>query len=196
MTDSTAVLNTLFLAYSAYALAIISLFAWFGYKLTRGKTERTVRNAVFYGYIALLVVIGVSLHILTYHKIPWVALDLKRDHIKADKTFKIVAKDHKFVLPSDKLVIRCGEVVKFDVDSKDQTYGFGLFRADHTMVFQMQVVPGSKNVLAWRFHKNGIYSIRSTEYSGPKGAEMGVKDAVLVVGCDKDDANAKPAKAQ
>ena len=192
MTDSVDVLNTLFVAYTAYALAIASLFAYFAYKLTRGKTRRTVKSWVFYSYIGLLAVIGVSLHILTYHKIPWVALDLKRNHVKADKVFKIVAKDHKFILPSDKLVIRCGEVVKFDVDSKDLTYGFGLFRKDNSMVFQMQVVPGSSNVIAWRFHKNGLYSIRSTEYSGPKGASMGVKDAVQVVGCKETDPRAKP----
>ncbi len=191
MTDSVDVLNAMFAAYTAYALAIMSLFAWFGYKLTHGETKRSMKNAIFYSYIGLLVIIGVSLHILTYHKIPWVALDLKRDHVKPDRTFKITMKDHKFILPADKLVIHCDEVVKFDVDSKDQTYGFGLFRADHSMVFQMQVVPASENVLLWRFHKNGVYSIRSTEYSGPKGAHMVVKNAVEVVGCKTDDPHAK-----
>ncbi len=191
MTDSMDVLNTVFVAYTAYAVAIISLFAWFAYKLTRGKTRRLIPNVAFYSYIGLLVIIGVSLHIVTYHKIPWVAMDLKRHHIKPDKTFKILAKDHQFLLPEKPLVVRCNEVVKFDVDSKDLTYGFGLFRADQSMVFQMQVVPGSENVILWRFPKNGIYTIRSTEYSGPKGAHMMVKNAVKVVGCKEDDLRAK-----
>jgi cytochrome c oxidase subunit 2 len=49
------------------------------------------------------------------------------------------------------------------------------------MVFQMQVVPGHRNEILWQFANPGTYSIRSTEYSGPKGAFMEVKDAVEVV---------------
>jgi cytochrome c oxidase subunit 2 len=69
----------------------------------------------------------------------------------------------------------------FNVRSKDLTYGFGLFRSDNTMVFQMQVIPGHLNDILWKFDKPGIYTIRSTEYSGPKGAQMILKDVVEVV---------------
>jgi len=51
------------------------------------------------------------------------------------------------------------------------------------MVFQMQVVPGHRNDILWKFDKPGIYSIRSTEYSGPKGVSMIIKDAVEVLAC-------------
>jgi cytochrome c oxidase subunit 2 len=68
------------------------------------------------------------------------------------------------------------------VTSRDLTYGFGLFRQDNSMLFQMQVVPGHRNDILWQFGKPGIYTIRSTEYSGPKGAAMVMKDAVEVVG--------------
>ena len=44
----------------------------------------------------------------------------------------------------------------------------GVFRADHTLVAQMQVVPQSRNDLMWKFGKNGTYYVRSTEYSGPE----------------------------
>jgi cytochrome c oxidase subunit 2 len=74
-----------------------------------------------------------------------------------------------------------GDLVLFDVKSNDLTYGFGLFRKDNSMLFQMQVVPGHRNDILWRFEKPGVYTIRSTEYSGPKGAEMVVADAVEVV---------------
>ena len=73
------------------------------------------------------------------------------------------------------------DVVLFNVDSKDLTYGFGLFRKDNSMLFQMQVVPGHKNDILWQFDKPGIYTIRSTEYSGPRGVHMILKDAVEVV---------------
>lgn len=75
-------------------------------------------------------------------------------------------------------------MVRFDVTSDDLTYGFGVFRPDHTMVFQMQVVPGHKNDVLWRFTKPGLYTIRSTEYSGPKGYAMIVQDAIEVVGAE------------
>ena len=52
------------------------------------------------------------------------------------------------------------------------------------MVFQMQVVPGHRNDILWEFDKNGVYTIRSTEYSGPKGVFMIIEDAVEVSGCE------------
>ena len=93
--------------------------------------------------------------------------------------------DHEFILPSDKLIIECNDLVNFEVTSNDLTYGFGLFRQDNSMLFQMQVVPGHRNDILWKFEKSGTYTIRSTEYSGPKGISMIVKDAVQVVGCDE-----------
>jgi cytochrome c oxidase subunit 2 len=51
------------------------------------------------------------------------------------------------------------------------------------MVFQMQVLPGHLNDLLWVFDRAGVYSIRSTEYSGPAGIGMIVPDAVVVT-CD------------
>ena len=116
--------------------------------------------------------------------IPWVELDLNRSTIQADKTFEIAIEKHAFQLPSEKLFIDCNDKVLFDVTSRDLTYGFGLFRQDHSMVFQMQVVPGHRNDILWHFEKPGIYTIRSTEYSGPKGIGMIVKDAVEVRPCE------------
>ena len=62
--------------------------------------------------------------------------------------------------------------VPFMGASKDLTYGFGLFRQDNSMVFQMQVLPGHVNDLLWQFDRAGVYTIRSTEYSGPAGVAM------------------------
>ncbi len=98
-----------------------------------------------------------------------------------DKTFEIRVANHEFQLPEARLVVKVGEKVRFDVASDDLTYGFGVFRPDHSMVFQMQVVPGHKNDVIWRFTKPGLYTIRSTEYSGPKGAQMILKDAIEVL---------------
>jgi cytochrome c oxidase subunit 2 len=78
-------------------------------------------------------------------------------------------------------VINVNDKVLFDVKSEDLTYGFGLFRSDNTMMFQMQVVPGHRNDLLWHFDREGVYSIRSTEYSGPKGVNMIIRDVVQVI---------------
>ncbi len=183
MTDSIAVLGMVKVVYTLYTLAIMSLFAWFGYSLTAESRPKKIIRIPFYLYIALLVLIGVSIHILTFNKIPWVEMDLKRAEVTPDRTVQIVIEDHKFILPGDKVTINCNEKVLFSVDSKDLTYGFGLFRPDNSLVFQMQVVPGSKNDLLWQFGKNGTYTIRSTEYSGPDGVPP-LKDAVEVQGCE------------
>jgi len=188
MTDSVDVLSMLKLVYTLYTLAVISLICWFGLGVVNPKGKpRIVKGAVFYTYVAVLVTVGVAIHIVTFNKIPWVEIDFKRDSLKASQVVNITIEDHKFILPSQKIDLKCGEYVLFDVVSKDLTYGFGIFRQNNSMVTQMQVVPGSKNDLMWKFEKNGVYHIRSTEYSGPKGAHMYVKDLFEVKGCSEDD---------
>lgn len=187
MVDSSMVLWGQTVAYTSYCIAVILLVGWFGIKITRPGKSLRVSPAFFYTFVAFLVVLGVSLHIVTYNTIPWAAMDLSRSEIKADKVFNIGMKDHRFILPAEKMVVGCGEKVLFNVTSADLTYGFGLFRKDHSMLFQMQVIPGHVNDILWKFDKSGVYSIRSTEYSGPAGFNMIVEDAVEVTGCGEVD---------
>ena len=208
MEDSAGVLALLKVVYTIYVFIIIALMLWFAKGLVDPKGKpRIVKPATFYSYVGVLIFIGVSIHIFTFNKIPWVEIDFKRHTIeksdefdKSKQLFNIIAiqnketGEQKFILPKDKLndkgqmVVPCGVYVVFDVVSNDLTYGFGLFRQDGSLVTQMQVVPGSRNDLMWHFPKNGIYHIRSTEYSGPKGGRhMTLKNAVVVQGCDRDD---------
>lgn len=181
MVDSEVVLWGQTIAYTCYAIAIMSLMAWFGYKITRQGGAYKAPTKLFYVYVSVLIVAGVSLHIITYNTIPWAPMDINRAEIKADKVFDIQVVNHEFILPAEKMIIKVGEKALFNVTSADLTYGFGLFRADHSMLFQMQVVPGHNNDILWQFNKPGVYSIRSTEYSGPKGAQMIVENAVEVI---------------
>lgn len=181
MVDSSVVLGGQTIAYTLYCSIIILLMIWFGIKLTSPGKNTKVPARLFYSFVIFLAVLGVSLHIITFNTIPWVPTDVNMKKIEADRTFEISVANHEFKLPSEKLVCQVGEVVKFSVTSSDLTYGFGLFRADNSMLMQMQVVPGHNNWLLWKFNKPGVYSIRSTEYSGPKGVAMVVKDAVEVV---------------
>jgi cytochrome c oxidase subunit II len=181
MVDTSMVLMGQTAAYTLYALAIMAVMGWFGYRVTKKGSGKEIKPALFYAFVGFLVVTGVSLHIITHETIPWKPMDLNRSAYKADKTFNISITDHKFALPAEKMIIKKGEIARFNVTSDDLTYGFGLFRADNSMLFQMQVLPGYVNDIIWKFEKPGVYSIRSTEYSGPKGLDMFAKDAVEVI---------------
>jgi len=195
MADSVDVLATLKFVYTIYALVVISIIAYYAYRITqKGESKGPVKPTVFWAYVATLVTIGTGLHFLTYNVVPWVPMDLDRANIKAEKTFKIHYKDHKITLDEKPMMVPCNKYVVFDAYSDDLTYGFGIIRQDNTLVAQMQVVPGNGNDLMWIFHKNGTYSIRSTEYSGPKGAHMVVDDAIIVSGCSEDDTRSMKEK--
>ncbi len=181
MVDSAMVLNGQTIAYSCYCIAILLLIGWFAVQVTKKGKGNPVKPALFYSFVGMLVVLGVSLHIITYNTIPWTEMDLNRGDYTPDRSFNIVVEDHEFKLPAKQLVAEVGDIVEFDVTSNDLTYGFGLFRPDNSMVLQMQVVPGHRNDILWKFLEPGVYSIRSTEYSGPKGIAMIVEDAVKIV---------------
>jgi cytochrome c oxidase subunit 2 len=181
MVDSEMVLTGQTIAYTVYCIVIILVVAWFAWKITGNGSGKGVKPALFYTFVGFLAVLGVSLHIITLNTIPWTKMDLNRSDFAPDKTFNITVRDHQFILPAEKMVINVNDKVLFDVTSDDLTYGFGLFREDNSMLFQMQVVPGHRNDVIWHFDRPGIYTIRSTEYSGPRGAAMIVKDAVHVL---------------
>lgn len=191
--DSSTVLWGQALLYTIYTLAIISMVGWLAYKLTRPRPAGPVATRLFWAFFGFLVVAGVSLHLITYNTIPWVAHDVHGHSLQPDKTFAIAVEKHRFVLPASSLQIDCDDLVRFDVESRDLTYGFGLVRADNSLVFQMQVVPGHANRILWEFTRNGTYAIRSTEYSGPAGWNMRVPDAVVVSGC-QDEAGTRAGK--
>ncbi len=186
--DSNTVLWGQTIMYTAYCLAILSVMALLARKLTRPPGSHDVTPKIFYMWVGFLVVLGVSLHVLTYNTIPWVKDDLhgSTDYVAS---YDITVGDHKFTWAdgNKQLQVPCGKLVRFSVTSQDLTYGFGLFRENNSMVMQMQVVPGHTNDLVWTFDKNGVYTIRSTEYSGPSGYQMIEKDAVKVTGCSQDD---------
>jgi cytochrome c oxidase subunit II len=181
MVDSKMVLTGQTLAYTFYCIVIILLIVWFSIKVTGKGKGLSVKPVFFYTFVGFLTLLGVSLHLVTYNTIPWAEMDLHRGDYKPDKTFVITVKDHQFIMPSEVLVINVNDKVLFDVKSEDLTYGFGLFRGDNSMMFQMQVVPGHRNDILWNFDRAGVYTIRSTEYSGPKGVFMIKKDAVHVI---------------
>ena len=99
------------------------------------------------------------------------------------ETITIQVENYHFIMPQNPIILPLGKVVQFIVVSSDVTYGFGVFRKDGTMVFQMQVLPEPyKNSLLWAFDQPGSYDVRSTEYSGPQNPLMFVPNAIQVEG--------------
>jgi cytochrome c oxidase subunit 2 len=181
--DSRTVLWGQTVAYTAYVLVITALVGWFALRITREGRATPIPPKAFYTLVGFLAVLGFSLHIVSYNTIPWTPTDVNRDSIEADRTFQLSVADHGFTLPAVPMAVTCDQNVLFEVESEDLTYGFGLFGEDGFMAFQMQVVPGHTNDVLWRFEENGMYDLRSTEYSGPEGVDMIVPGAVEVTGC-------------
>jgi cytochrome c oxidase subunit 2 len=130
----------------------------------------------------LFILIGVFLvfNVLTLSPlIPWQQWLFWSDP-PADETVRIAFSDYEIQLPPGGIEVEVGEYVEFVATSNDVTYGFGVFRADGTMVMQMQVLPGRENRILWKFAEPGTYDVRSTEYSGPRHSEMHVQDAIRV----------------
>ncbi len=95
--------------------------------------------------------------------------------------YRISVANYTFDLPDGGMQVPLNQPVRFIATSGDVTYGFGVFRKDGGMVFQMQVIPGYENAIIWVFDTAGSYDVRSTEYSGPLHPQMFVADAIQVV---------------
>jgi cytochrome c oxidase subunit 2 len=137
--------------------------------------DRRERNWLFF-------LIGVFLvfNIVTLSPIvPWQKW-LLWSNAAPDQSVSVEYADYEIRLPPEGIEVKVGEYVEFVATSEDVTYGFGVFRPDSTMVFQMQVLPGHENRIVWKFDEPGIYDVRSTEYSGPRHSEMYVQDAIRV----------------
>ena len=129
--------------------------------------------------IALLVIAFVGNALLLSTLIPAVGTAIWGQDAPS-KTVRISIADYNFTFSESPVNLTVGQVVEFVVVSGDVTYGFGVFRPDGTMVFQIQVVPGYDNRIVWIFDQPGSYTVRSTEYSGPRHSDMVVQGAIVV----------------
>ncbi len=131
----------------------------------------------------LLVLVGVFLlvNVITLSPlVPWQKW-LLWSRPTPDRIVPVEFENYQIRLPQGGVEVKANEFVQFVATSKDVTYGFGVFRPDGTMVFQMQVLPGYQNKITWRFDTPGVYDVRSTEYSGPRHPEMYIPNAIRVL---------------
>jgi len=130
-------------------------------------------------WLYILIAVFVVVNVVTLSSlIPWQTWQIWQ---KPDPSQVVnVAYDNYVITMDNPVEIKKGEYVQFSATSADVTYGFGVFRKDNSMVFQMQVLPGKTNTIIWKFYESGLYDVRSTEYSGPKHSDMVVRDAIEV----------------
>lgn len=131
-------------------------------------------------WLIVLIIIFVIVNAVTLSSvIPWQEWQLWKDPEPA-QVVHVVFDDYNIVMETP-VMIKAGEFVEFSATSDDVTYGFGVFRKDNSMVFQMQVLPGRTNTIIWKFDETGMYDVRSTEYSGPRHSDMVLRDALEVM---------------
>ena len=130
-------------------------------------------------WLYFLIVIFVIVNVVTLSSlIPWQTWQIWQNPTPSQV---VEVTYENYIITMDAPVqIKANEYVQFDATSADVTYGFGVFRKDNSMVFQMQVLPGRTNTIIWKFDETGMYDVRSTEYSGPKHSDMVVRDALEV----------------
>ncbi len=137
--------------------------------------ERTER--IWFG-VLILVALGFNAITLS-PLVPWQSWMLWSQPTP-DQRVAVEMENYQFKLPPQGIQVTANKFIEFTATSNDVTYGFGVFRPDGKMVFQMQVVPGRENRIVWKFDASGTYDIRSTEYSGPEHSGMFVKNAITV----------------
>lgn len=67
---------------------------------------------------------------------------------------------------SGSIVLPAGGLIEFRVTSRDVNHGFGIFNPDHTLIAQVQAMPGYVNRLRIRLEKPGVYNVLCLEYCG------------------------------
>ncbi|HKZ83701.1 MAG TPA: hypothetical protein VJ793_08595 [Anaerolineae bacterium] len=131
-------------------------------------------------WFGFLIVVVVLFNAITLSPlVPWQSWSLWSQPTP-DRRVTIEMANYEFGLPPQGIEVKANEYVEFVATSRDVTYGFGVFRPDGTLVFQMQVLPGRENKIVWKFDAPSMYDVRSTEYSGPRHPEMFIEDAIRV----------------
>lgn len=179
------VTDSIRLFYGLYFVLISLFLIWFIIKVRKkghsskeeAKSGIDKRELVFFSILISVIVIA---HIVTLSNwVPWQKWRLWSNPTPVER-FEIGVGDYKFNFPPQGMTCNAGEFVEFALTSSDVTYGFGVFRQDGTMVFQLQVIPGYTNRYVWNFSEPGYYDVRSTEYSGYRHSEMIEKNAIHV----------------
>lgn len=100
-------------------------------------------------------------------------------HERPEKIIVVTAQQFAFTLSDESLdrektptetsggiALPAGAMVEFRVTSRDVNHGFGIYDPEHTIIAQVQAMPGYVNRLRIRFEKPGTYNVLCLEYCG------------------------------
>jgi cytochrome c oxidase subunit 2 len=83
---------------------------------------------------------------------------------KADVVIRATAHQFRWELERD--TVQAGQLVEFELTSRDVNHGFAIYRDKNHMVAQAQAMPGYVNKLRVRFTEPGDYEVLCLEYCG------------------------------
>jgi len=83
---------------------------------------------------------------------------------KADVVIRATA--HQWRWEIDRDTVQPGQLVEFELTSRDVNHGFAIYKDKHHMVAQAQAMPGYVNKLQVRFTEPGEYEVLCLEYCG------------------------------
>ena len=186
------VTDSIRVVYGTYLILVCLFFVWFVWKVRRPATSPQEEKMAGMDrreilLFSILATVLIFIHVITLSNIvPWQKWRLWSKP-QTVGSYHIGMSDYEFKFPEKPLTFPKGSFVEFVLTSEDVTYGFGVFRKNGTLVFQMQVLPGYKNRYVWNFSEPGYYDVRSTEYSGPRHSEMVMIDAIRVLNINKEE---------
>ncbi len=143
-------------------LVVVFAFVFFRSKLRTDyepiqKKGYRLRRYIFIGVLAVLL----SAALLTLRHLPY-----DKPAFASGEPVKIQVTALQFAWDMSQAEIKVGQLVEFDVTSKDVNHGFGVYDENMRVVAQTQAMPGYTNKLYYTFTKPGKYKILCLEYCG------------------------------
>jgi cytochrome c oxidase subunit 2 len=83
---------------------------------------------------------------------------------KADVVIR--ATGHQFRWELDRDTVQAGQLVQFELTSRDVNHGFAIYQGKNRLIAQTQAMPGYVNKLQVRFTEPGEYEVLCLEYCG------------------------------
>ncbi|MDD5558347.1 hypothetical protein [Candidatus Methylomirabilis sp.] len=156
------------------ALVLVFQMVFFSTKKTNDIAPARVNRYRGLWFLMLGIILGV-VFFFTLPRSPYLLFVQERP----EKIIVVTAQQFAFTLSDESLdrektsaeasggtVLPAGALVEFRVTSRDVNHGFGIYDPEHTIIAQVQAMPGYVNRLRIRFEKPGTYNVLCLEYCG------------------------------
>ena len=153
----TAALIAVLFAIAIVVACALALWLWRSTRQTDPVDERRLARAER-TWLVIVVAILLALLLATVWFIPYG---------RSSSGGQVVnAVGQQFAWTIDRATVRAGQPVQFRLTSRDVNHGFGVYDANHKLVFQVQVMPGQTQLYRHTFDRPGRYFVLCMEYCG------------------------------